>query len=105
MKRVDCVGMVGKYPTPKGLVMFWDTGKSVSPVQLAESQAIQHAVYNSSNKDRTRAMEKAGKIVMELARAANVYPEGFAVLADDGRMLVTEPWYFEEESEKREDDR
>ena len=95
MKKVECVGMVGKYPTPKGLVMFYDTGRSVTPVMLAEIIALQHSFYQLPESKRGDVTEKLIKKAKELAQQVNVYPAGFAALADDGRILVTEPWFEE----------
>ena len=98
MKRVDCVGMIGKFPTPKGLLMFWDTGKSMTPVQLAESLALQHSVFGATGEKRKEAIKKISNLIIEIAHQVNVYPIGQAALADDGRILVTEPYYDEKES-------
>ena len=98
MKRVDCVGMVGKYPTPKGSVMFYDTGRTVSPVDLAEALALQHSAFTGSGASKEEAKKKAYKFVEEIAKKVNVYPVGYAALTDDGRILVTEPWFESKEA-------
>ncbi len=100
MKRVDCIGMVGKFPTPKGLLMFWDTGRTIAPVQLAELLALQHSVFNATGETRKEAWGKVASLMREVAHQANVYPTGQAAVADDGRILVTEPWFSEKEPAK-----
>ena len=95
-KRVDCIGMVGKLPTPKGFLMFWDTGKVTTPVQLAEVLALQHSVFSATGKAKQEAADRTWKLITEIAYQVNVWPAGKAALADDGRILVTEPYYYEE---------
>lgn len=95
MRRVDCIGMVGKFPTPKGLVMFWDTGRLVSPVDFAEIIALQHSAFSGSRNNRRRAMAQVYNHVSRIAHEVNVWPIGIAAVADDGRILVTEPWFEE----------
>lgn len=97
MKKVECIGMVGKYPTPKGLLMFWDTGRAVTPVQLAEMYALQHSVFQATGKQREEAINKIYAKATELANQVNVWPVGFAALVDDGRIFVSEPWFNEKE--------
>jgi hypothetical protein len=100
VKRVECTGMVGKYPTPKGLLMFWDTGRQITPVQLAEMFALQHSVFQTTGKQRQDAFNKIMSKATEMAQQVNVWPEGYAALTEDGRIFVTEPWF----NEKEEDD-
>jgi len=97
VKRVECVGMVGKFPTPKGLVTFYDTGKSVSPVELVEALALQHSAFTGTPASKEQAGKKAYKFIEEIAQKVNVYPVGYAALTDDGRILVTEPWFESKE--------
>lgn len=97
MIKVDCVGMVGKLPTPKGLLMFWDTGKSISPLQLAEIIALQHSVFSATGKSQKEAWGKVTELMTKITQETNVYPVGQAALADDGRILVTEPWFESKE--------
>ncbi len=98
MKRVNCVGMVGRYPTPKGSLMFWDTGKSITPVQLVEALALQHSISNATGRAKKEAIGKAYELIMEVVNQTNVYPIGQAALDGDGRILVTEPFYEEKEA-------
>ncbi len=90
---MQCVGMVGKLPTPKGSTMFYDTGRQITPVQLAEVLALQHSVSNSNGETRERAILKIIETMTKVANEVNVYPVGQAALAGDGRILVTEPWF------------
>ena len=89
MVKVQCVGMVGKYPTPKGLLMFYDTGRCLTPVDLAEALALQHSFF-----------QKLYKFMNEIAHKVDVYPIGQAALADDGRIFVTEPWFESKEIDR-----
>ena len=98
MRRVDCIGMVGKLPTPKGKKMFWDTGRSVTPVQLAELLALRHSYFSSTAEEIKEITSKIYSLMRELAEGINVYPIGFAGIADDGRVLVTEPWFEEKDT-------
>ncbi|HUV52910.1 MAG TPA: hypothetical protein VMW64_07530 [Dehalococcoidia bacterium] len=97
MKRIECIGIVGKFPTPKGLVTFYDTGISVSAVEVAEAMALQHAVFNATGEAQKIAIEKVKQFTIEIAQKVNVYPKGYAAFADDGRILVTEPWFESKE--------
>ena len=97
MKRVDCIGMVGRLETPKGLLMFWDTGKAITPIQFAEILALQHSVFSATGKAQQDAVDKIFKLTTEIIHQVNVWPVGQGALADDGRILVTEPWYEEKE--------
>jgi len=92
MEKIQCIGMVGKYPTPKGLLMFYDTGRCLSPTDLAEALALQHS-YFSGGVDKGKVAEKLYSFMNEIAHKADVYPIGQATLIDDGRIIVTEPWF------------
>ncbi len=96
MRKVECVGMVGKLPTPEGLLMFYDTGRCLTPVELAEALAFQHTFF-SNGIDKGKVTEKLLDFVAEIAHKVNVYPVGQAAIASDGRILVTEPWFESEE--------
>jgi len=80
MKRVECVGIVGKYPTPKGLLMFWDTGRNINPVQLAEFLGLQHSVFQATGKQREEAIRRIQAKATEMANQVNVWPVGYAAL-------------------------
>lgn len=97
--RVECVGEAGECPTPKGMMMFWDTGKFITPVQLAEAMALQRFAFCAEGKVRKEAGMKLGKLAMQTALDNNVYPPppGYAALADDGRILVSTPYYEQKE--------
>lgn len=84
--------MVGKLPTPKGLVMFYDTGRCLSPVQLTEALALQHSFF-SNGVDKEKATEEINNFINGIIQKVGVYPVGQAALADDGRILVSEPWF------------
>ncbi|GAI05718.1 unnamed protein product, partial [marine sediment metagenome] len=73
------------------------TGKSITPVQLAESLALQHSVFSATGEERKEAIKKTSNLIIEIAHQVNVYPVGQAALADDGRILVSEPYYDEKE--------
>lgn len=90
--------MVGKFQTPDGLLMFWDTGRSVTPVQLAEALALQLSAFSGTRNERREAAREAAKFVNKIAQQVNVYPVGKAALAGDGRILVTEPWFEEKDT-------
>ncbi len=96
MIKVDCVGMVGKFPTPKGLVMFYDTGRCLSPIELAEALALQHS-YFSEGINSKDVSKKLYDFINGVAHKVNVFPVGQAALADDGRIFVTEPWFKSKE--------
>lgn len=96
MERIECQGMVGKYPTPKGLMMFYDTGRCLTPVELAEALALQHSFF-SDGVNEEKVSRKSYEFMNEVAHKVNVYPVGFAALADDGRIFVTEPWFESKE--------
>ncbi len=97
MKRVNCVGMVGRLPTPGGEFMFWDTGKSATPVQFEEALGQQQALANAE--DLKKAVKKAAEVLSPICMAFNVYPPTGCVvaMADDGRILVASPYYDEKE--------
>lgn len=48
MRRVVCLGIVGKLPTPDGPQTFYDTGRTVSPADVARALALQSAVCNTT---------------------------------------------------------
>jgi len=95
MKRVECIGKVDVGNAP---MAFWDTGRLVTPVQLAEVMALQHSAFFACGKTRQEAMKKIYEKATEIAHQVNVYPVGKAALADDGRILVTEPYFNEKEA-------
>lgn len=84
MRRVECFGIVGKLSTPKGPQTFYDTGRAVSPVDVARASALRYAVFNTTGKMHEKAMERMGELVIEVAMKVNVYPVGQAGLMDDG---------------------
>ena len=92
MKRVECIGIVGKFPTPKGAQTFYDTGRKVSAVDVAEALTLQHSYFGGIGKqeDTTKQLYD---FATRMAKKVNVYPIGYAALAEDGRILVTEPWF------------
>jgi hypothetical protein len=93
MKRIECKGMIGKFPTPQGMQTMYDTGQSLSPVDLAEALALQHSVFNATGALQDKAIQRLRDFMTEVVNKVNVYPVGYAGLSDDGRILVTEPWY------------
>jgi hypothetical protein len=101
MKRVECKGMVGKYPNPKGkgMIAFYDTGVSIPPEDVAEAITLQHlAFFATTAAARQQAMEKVVEFTKAMAKKVNVYPKGMAALAEDGRILVTEPYFESKEA-------
>jgi hypothetical protein len=94
MRRVDCLGIVGKLPTPKGLRTFWDTGRRISAVEVAEAITLQHSYFLGVGEQKNTT-NQLYDFATRIATKANVYPVGYAALADDGRILVTEPWFEE----------
>lgn len=92
MKRVECLGIVGKFPTPKGMKTFYDTGRKVSAVDVAEAITLQHSYFAGIGGQEETAKQLYG-FATQMAKKANVYPIGYAALAEDGRILVTEPWF------------
>ena len=95
-KKVQCIGMVGKFPTPEGLLMFYDTGRCLSPLDLAEAMALQHS-YFSKGVNKEEVSEKLYRFMNEVEKKVDVYPIGQAAIADDGRILVTEPFFESKE--------
>lgn len=72
---------------------FYDTGRKVSREDLAKAQALQYAAFYATGEIAQDAREKALEHVKTIAKKVNVFPMGKAALTDDGRILVTEPWY------------
>jgi len=98
MKRVICIGMVGKLPTPEGSVMFYDIGRKVSPAQLNEVRQLLYKAFSGNHKTREEARKRISAKVTEIAKQVNVYPVGKAMLVEDGRILVTESYFNEKEA-------
>jgi len=92
MKKVECLGIVGKFPTPKGIQMFYDTGIKLSAVDIAEALILQHS-YLAGIGEQEDTAKQVYDFATRMAKKANVYPIGYAALAEDGRILVTEPWF------------
>lgn len=90
--------MVGKYPTPKGLIMFWDTGRKINLEQLNRARALQYASFYATGKIKVDARNKIYNLATDIAHEVNVWPEGYAALTDDGRIFVSEPWFNEKEA-------
>lgn len=97
MKRVECLGIVGKFPTPDGMVTFYDTGRKMSPVDIAEAITLQHSYFGGIGEQGETA-KQLYDFTTRIAKKANVYPIGYAALAEDGRILVTEPWFESKDS-------
>lgn len=94
-RQVSCLGIVGKLPTPKGLQTYYDTGRKISPIELAEALTLQHSYFMGIGKSEDTA-KQLHDFATQIAKRTNVYPKGYAALTDDGRILVTEPWFEEE---------
>ncbi len=93
MRRVECIGKVDVGNAP---MAFWDTGRRVTPIQLAEITALQYtAFFACGHKLREEARRRIWEKANEIAHQVNVYPVGKAALSDDGRILVTEPYFHE----------
>lgn len=83
---------MGKFPTPNGMQTFYDTGQKISPTELAEAMVLQHSMAQGIGKEED-TVKQIFDFLTKIAKKANVYPVGFAALAEDGRVLVTEPWF------------
>jgi hypothetical protein len=80
-----------------GSLTFYDTGRSLAPADFAEAIALQHSYFAVTGRDQKRLVaQKLYDFVASLAKKTGVIPIGKSALSDDGRILVTEP-YFEEE--------
>ena len=93
MIKIECIGMVGKFPTPEGLVMFYDTGRSIELGDLAELMAKRSSLIEAGPGSIKEAGEGIFELAIEIANKTDVYPAGYAAVAEDGRILVTEPWF------------
>ena len=100
MLKVECIGMVGRYPTPDGEMTFYDTGRFVAPEDLAEALALQHSAFAVTGRQRRKVVREITRLLMKITRKVNVYPVGKAALADDGRILVSEPWFESKNQQK-----
>lgn len=95
-RKVDCVGMVGKLPTPDGPQNFWDTGKKVNEDALNRIKALQYASFYAPGDVKRDARNKLKLITIQITKEFNVYAVKLAGIADDGRILVNTPWFEEQ---------
>ncbi len=90
MKTIQCMGIVGRYETPTGLLTFYDTGVIVPPADMAELLTLHKLVLSGK---LAEVGNKIFPLMRDIAHKANVYPKGYASVAEDGRIFVTEPFY------------
>ena len=90
---VQCVGMIGKLPTPEGECLFWDTGKKITIEQTKILKSLQWQACYGNRKEQTHAWDRLKTIAQDIATAQNVYPPKYAGLTDDGRIVVNTPWF------------
>ena len=91
--NVDCVGMIGKMPTPEGECMFWDTGRTISKEQMKIILALQWQAFHGNAHEQTHAWAKLKTISTDIAVECNVYPPKYACMMDDCRIVVNTPWF------------
>jgi len=96
MKKIECLGIVGRFPTPNGLRTYYDTGRKLSPTELAEAIVLQHSMVQGIG-DESETVEQLFDYMTRVINKANVYPIGYGALIGDGRIIVTEPWFESKE--------
>ena len=91
--NVDCLGMIGKMPTPEGECLYWDTGKKITDEQLKKIKTLQWQACYGNHRERQDAWKKLKTITNEIAQECNVYPPKYAGMTDDCRIVVNTPWF------------
>jgi len=93
MKRVKCIGIVGRYPTSEGMQTLYDTGRIVSLLDSADAIDLRNSIHTLTGKKRDEAKKQALDFISRIQEKYNIYPIGFATLTDEGRILVAKPWF------------
>ncbi|GAI35400.1 unnamed protein product, partial [marine sediment metagenome] len=66
-----------------------------------ELMALQSRLSEATPESLEQSKRDIFEQCAEIARKTDVYPVGYAAIADDGRIFVTEPW-FESKAEHSE---
>lgn len=81
-----------------GTVMpAWDTGRSITPVDMAEAMGFQTAIGNAPDRDtRRRAAKKLNEWVMGLAKRVGLaapleYADAIFAIGDNGKVFTNVP--------------
>lgn len=101
MSRITGLKYIGRIATPSGVLPFWDSGKRVSPVDLAEIAGFQVAIQNAPNsRERSKAKKALWKWMEGLAERVSIWEPSVSVaVADDGHVVVSSPEYDDERPE------
>lgn len=93
--RVDCKGIVGRVDLGEGLVTLFDTGRKVPVVDMAEAVVLRSMALSATDKtDKADIINQIADWTARIAKTVGVYPIGIAWIMDDGRVVVTEPWFM-----------